>query len=139
MEEVFESGDTLINRIVRAYAMQVTLQLYKLIGSLDLLGNPSAVFADVGGGVRQFWQEKKVAPSTCLASHRPCLPLPALACPCLPLPALACFCLPLPALACPCLASPCLTSPRLALPCLTFPCLALPYPALPCLTLRSVR
>ena len=111
MEEVFESGDTLINRIVRAYAMQVTLQLYKLIGSLDLLGNPSAVFADVGGGVRQFWQEKKVAPSTCLASHRPCLPLPALA---------------LPHLASPRLASLCRVSPFLASPYLTLPCLALP-------------
>jgi len=58
MEEVFESGDTLINRIVRTYAMQLTLQLYKLIGSLDLLGNPGAVFADVGGGVKQFFQTK---------------------------------------------------------------------------------
>ena len=55
LDEVFESGDRLLHRILRSYAMQGVTQIYKLIGSLDLLGNPSAVFADVGGGVRTFF------------------------------------------------------------------------------------
>jgi len=57
MCEVFDTGDALLNRIVRFYAVKATLQLYKLIGSMDLLGNPAAIFADVGGGVRELYSE----------------------------------------------------------------------------------
>ena len=57
LEEVFDTGDTLLNRVARYYAVKATLQLYKLIGSLDLLGNPAAIFADVGGGVREMYSE----------------------------------------------------------------------------------
>ena len=36
---------------------QLLTSLYKLIGSLDLLRIPAAVFADVSGGVKQFFQQ----------------------------------------------------------------------------------
>jgi len=44
---------------VRSYVQQLAFQVYKLISSHDLLGNPSAIFADVGGGVRQFFHEQR--------------------------------------------------------------------------------
>ena len=37
--------------------MEVLQQLHKLVGSLDVLGNPAALFADVRGGVRTFFRE----------------------------------------------------------------------------------
>ena len=36
---------------------QVLLQLHRLVGSLDFLGNPNALFADLKGGVRTFFRE----------------------------------------------------------------------------------
>ena len=59
LEEMHDTGDAIINRIVRTYAVQVTLQLYKLIRSLDLLGNPAAIFADAAGGLRHFFHEQR--------------------------------------------------------------------------------
>ena len=59
LDEVFESGDVIGKRIGSWYARELRVAVLKLIGSLDLLGNPSAMFADVGGGVRQFFQEQR--------------------------------------------------------------------------------
>ena len=57
LEEVFESGDALLQRVIRSYALQLLTSLYKLIGSLDLLRIPAAVVADFSGGVRAFFHE----------------------------------------------------------------------------------
>ncbi|KAL1519403.1 hypothetical protein AB1Y20_022928 [Prymnesium parvum] len=57
LEEVFESGEALLHRVARSYTLQLVTLLYKLIGSLDLLRIPAAVFADVSGGVRHFFQQ----------------------------------------------------------------------------------
>ncbi len=59
MEDVFESGEVIANRIIKSYTQQAAFQVYKLVGSHDLLGNPAAIFADVGGGVRQFFHEQR--------------------------------------------------------------------------------
>ena len=46
---------------VRApFTLQVLQSLYKLVGSLDLLGNPAAIFSDVSGGVTQFLYQPRV-------------------------------------------------------------------------------
>ncbi|KAL3928092.1 MAG: hypothetical protein SGPRY_002540 [Prymnesium sp.] len=39
------------------YTLQLLQSVYKLLGSLDFLGNPAAVFADVRGGFRAFFYE----------------------------------------------------------------------------------
>ena len=59
LEDVFEPGEVIANRIMKSYTQQAAFQVYKLIGSHDLLGNPAAIFADVGGGVRQFFHEQR--------------------------------------------------------------------------------
>ena len=63
IENVFESGDDLLNRIGQHYEQSIKYQLLKVIGSrvigMELLGNPLEIFADVSGGVRQFFQEQR--------------------------------------------------------------------------------
>ena len=41
------------------YVQEVVLQLHKLLGSLDLIGNPAALFSDVRGGFRTFFREPR--------------------------------------------------------------------------------
>jgi len=53
----FASSSTLANRMNAHYQQQVVKGIYKLIGSLDLLGNPAALWSDIGGGVRTFFYE----------------------------------------------------------------------------------
>ena len=59
MENVFDTGEVIFNRITKSFVQQAAFQMYKLVGSHDLLGNPAAIFADVSGGVRQFYHEQK--------------------------------------------------------------------------------
>ena len=49
MDEVREDAASLANRLATKYAQEVVMQLHKLIGSLDLIGNPAALFADMRG------------------------------------------------------------------------------------------
>lgn len=53
-DKLFESADALLQRVGWHYAMQVLQSVYRLVGSLDLLGNPAAIFSDVSGGVTQL-------------------------------------------------------------------------------------
>lgn len=59
MENVFDTGEVIFNRITRSYVQQAAFQMYKLIGSHDLLGNPTAIFTDMSGGVRQFYHDQR--------------------------------------------------------------------------------
>lgn len=67
-DQILESGDELLNRIFRFYTLQAMLQLYKLIGSLDLLGHPAAIFADVSGGVKHYFHERSSSSSELVQS-----------------------------------------------------------------------
>lgn len=55
--ECAEDVGSIVQRLQGKYAMEVLQQLHKLVGSLDLLGNPAALFADVRGGVKTFFRE----------------------------------------------------------------------------------
>ena len=63
MENEFDSGDEIVERIKTAYMKNIQYQLLrivgKLIGGLELLGNPSDVFTSIGGGVRDFFNEQR--------------------------------------------------------------------------------
>jgi len=53
----FASLEALTAKVSAHYQSQALRGLYRLIGSLDLLGNPAALFSDIGGGVRTFFYE----------------------------------------------------------------------------------
>ena len=55
--ECAEEFRSLVQRLQWKYSMEIIQQLHKLVGSLDLLGNPAALFADVRGGVKTFFRE----------------------------------------------------------------------------------
>ena len=63
IRDVFEPGDAILDRIYQRYEMSIKYQLLKLIGSklmpLDLLVKPLEIFADLRGGVRQFFIEQR--------------------------------------------------------------------------------
>ena len=59
-DRVFESVDALLERVGWHYAMQVLQGAYRLVGSLDLLGNPASIFSDLGGGVRQSGHREEI-------------------------------------------------------------------------------
>jgi len=55
--EVYEEIDSLVEKIVRGYTMEVLMQVGKVIGSLDFIGNPLAMLSDISGGVKTFIRE----------------------------------------------------------------------------------
>jgi len=55
----FQSVDSFVERIIWHYTMQILQGVYKLIGSLDLIGNPLGLFNDVSGGVQLFFYEPR--------------------------------------------------------------------------------
>ena len=59
MEDLFESEESLAQRVGWHYSIQVVQSMYRLIGSLELLGNPASFFSDVAGGVKQFYYEPR--------------------------------------------------------------------------------
>jgi len=46
-----------VERLQWHYTMQVLRSIYKVLGSLDFIGNPAEVFSDVGGGFKAFFYE----------------------------------------------------------------------------------
>jgi len=58
-EASFQTVSSLVDRIVWHYTVQVLQGVYKLIGGLDLIGNPLALFNDVSGGVQSFFYEPR--------------------------------------------------------------------------------
>ncbi|KAL9658375.1 hypothetical protein ABK040_015695 [Willaertia magna] len=53
----FMSQDALIDKVKKHYIRQATVQFYKIIGSLDIIGNPIGLFSDIGTGVVDFFYE----------------------------------------------------------------------------------
>lgn len=66
IEHVFESRDEIINSIKSFYLTEILKQIYKIIGALDFVGNPSMVLSSFLNGVRDFF----VTPSEALL-HSP--------------------------------------------------------------------
>lgn len=58
-EDVAEDAASVMQRLVSHYSLQVIQQLHRLLGSLELIGNPAAIFADVRGGVKTFFREPR--------------------------------------------------------------------------------
>eukprot|EP00736_Rhodelphis_marinus_P006539 Rmarinus@m.25194 len=49
--------DLLVNKILQHYKRQSLKQLYKMVGGLNILGNPSELFTNVSTGVKAFFVE----------------------------------------------------------------------------------
>lgn len=56
---VFAKESNLIDRLVKNYTRQGILQWYKILGSIDLLGNPVGLIDSFGTGVFEFLNEPR--------------------------------------------------------------------------------
>ena len=54
IENVFESSGEIVSSIKTFYTNETLRQLYKIIGSLDFVGNPTILFSSFVSGVRDF-------------------------------------------------------------------------------------
>ena len=54
MEDVAEELNSLAQRLGWKYSMEGLQQITRVIGSLELLGNPSSFLTDIRGGVKTF-------------------------------------------------------------------------------------
>lgn len=61
LEHPFVSMNELIDRLKKHYTRAGIIELYKIIGSLDVLGNPVGLFNDIGTGVKDFFYEPAAA------------------------------------------------------------------------------
>jgi len=57
LEHCFCSGDKLAEMISSHYTRQALMEIYKILGSTDLLGNPVGLFNNVASGVLDFFYE----------------------------------------------------------------------------------
>lgn len=57
IENVRLSPDVLLERITMHYTQSMLFQLYRLVGSIDVLGNPVGLFNNVSGGVISLFYE----------------------------------------------------------------------------------
>lgn len=55
IEHVFESGSEILASLRNYYVNEILRQVYKIIGSLDFVGNPTMVVSSVLTGVRDFF------------------------------------------------------------------------------------
>lgn len=59
LEGVIDTKESLLQRIEWHYTKQFLQSVYKVVGSLDLIGNPASFFSDLGGGVKDFYYEPR--------------------------------------------------------------------------------
>ena len=59
MEDVAEELNSLAQRLGWKYSMEGLQQITRVIGSLELLGNPSSFLTDIRGGVKTFFREPR--------------------------------------------------------------------------------
>jgi hypothetical protein len=57
MKNVFSTQSDLVSRIAKHYSFQVISQLYMIIGSFDIIGNPVSLVSTLGTGVYDFFYE----------------------------------------------------------------------------------
>ena len=54
---IYESKNVLISRLLKHYKTQAILELYKMLGSFEILGNPAKFIDSLGVGMKQMFQE----------------------------------------------------------------------------------
>lgn len=57
LTDPFESFDSLVEKIQTHYKRAITTEVYKILGSLDVIGNPVGLFNDLSTGVMDFFYE----------------------------------------------------------------------------------
>ncbi|PRP86239.1 vacuolar protein sorting-associated protein 13 family protein, partial [Planoprotostelium fungivorum] len=57
LEHPFSTREQLLNRMSKHYSMQAVRELYKVVGSFDVLGNPVSLVSNLGTGVYDFFYE----------------------------------------------------------------------------------
>jgi hypothetical protein len=57
VEDCFCSQQELTSKITKHYIAQAVLEVYKVVGSIDILGNPVGLFSNLGTGVMDFFYE----------------------------------------------------------------------------------
>jgi len=57
LKNVFESGFHIANSLKEFYVNEGLKQIYKVIGSLEIIGNPNQLISSLGTGVRDFFYE----------------------------------------------------------------------------------
>eukprot|EP01156_Anaeramoeba_ignava_P002311 Anaeramoba_ignava/a218061_314.p1 GENE.a218061_314~~a218061_314.p1 ORF type:complete len:527 (+),score=169.74 a218061_314:330-1910(+) len=57
LRHVFGRQDKIVNRIQKHYTRSFMKQLYKIIGSIDILGDPVGLLGGIGTGVIEFFHE----------------------------------------------------------------------------------
>ncbi len=57
MEHPIFSTSFLVNLISKHYTQEVLGQVYKIVGSADVLGNPMGLFTAIGSGVKDVFYE----------------------------------------------------------------------------------
>ncbi|OQR87871.1 hypothetical protein ACHHYP_07939 [Achlya hypogyna] len=50
----FTTQDRLVSQLIQNYSRDVVMQAYKLVGSIDMLGNPVGLVEDLGSGIKAF-------------------------------------------------------------------------------------
>ncbi|KAL0481837.1 vacuolar protein sorting protein 13A [Acrasis kona] len=57
LEHSFMSADDLWDRVRKHYTRSGTREIYKILGSLEIMGNPVGLFNDISTGVKDFFYE----------------------------------------------------------------------------------
>ena len=57
LENSFNTRPEMISRILKHYYMQVLYEMYKIVGSFDIIGNPVSLVHNLGTGVHDFFYE----------------------------------------------------------------------------------
>lgn len=55
--KLFESDEGFNNKLFMHYRNSFTTQLLKIVGALDIIGNPASLFSNVGTGVVEFFEK----------------------------------------------------------------------------------
>jgi hypothetical protein len=61
LEHPFLTWNALVDRVKKHYIRAATYELYKIIGSLEVIGNPVGLFNDISTGVKDFFYEPAMA------------------------------------------------------------------------------
>lgn len=61
LDNVFESPSEILSSISKFYVMETLRQVYKIVGSLDFVGNPTMIFSSFVSGVRDLVVTPSVA------------------------------------------------------------------------------
>ena len=57
LDDAFGTSSELVGRITQHYTRQGIQEVYKILGSVDLLGNPVGLFNSFGTGFKDFFFE----------------------------------------------------------------------------------